>query len=181
MSWWIIHFGMFLSVVRPLCPLANPLLWCFCLGSCPFCVSGLLFFFDETQIWLGICGSSGWFVWFLVCCDLPAFPDLLGLCTNDVFTAYAHVRTEPQCDIGHTREKKIMCSRWELGSFASGGITSKPPGYQFILWDTNAKINGLVAADLETLVSHSCAPLPPAPPGEVPGTMTTTTFLLTEK
>ena len=41
------------AVVRPLCPLANPLCGCFCLGSCPFCVSGLLFFFDETQIWLG--------------------------------------------------------------------------------------------------------------------------------
>ena len=48
---------------------------------------------------------------------------------------------------------RLMSSRWELGSFASGGIASKPPGYQFILWDTNAKINGLVAADLETLVS----------------------------
>ena len=40
-----------------------------------------------------------------------------------------------------------MHSRWELGSFASGGISSKPPGYQFILWDTNAKINGLVATE----------------------------------
>ena len=34
------------------------------------------------------------------------FPGLFGPCTNDVFTAYAHVRTEPQCDIGHTRGKK---------------------------------------------------------------------------
>ena len=103
---------------------------------CLVCYSSL----TKRKSGWGICGSSGWFVWFLVCCDLPAFPDLLGHCTNDVFTAYAHVRTEPQCDIGHTREKKIMCSRWELGSFASGGITSKPPGYQFILWDTNAKL-----------------------------------------
>ena len=31
---------------------------------------------------------------------------------------------------------------------------SRPPGYQFVLWDTNAKINGLVAADMDTLVSH---------------------------
>jgi len=53
-----------------------------------------------------------------------------------------------------------MCSRWELGSFASGGLTSKPPGYQFILWDTNAKINGLVAADLETLVSQVLSDFP---------------------
>ena len=45
-----------------------------------------------------------------------------------------------------------MCDQWQLGSFASGGIHGKPPGYQFILWDTNAKINGLVAEDLETLV-----------------------------
>ena len=38
----------------------------------------------------------------LVCCDLPAFPDSWGPCTNWRFTASAHVRTEPQCDIGHT-------------------------------------------------------------------------------
>ena len=93
------------AVVRPLCPLANPLCGCFCLGSCPFCVSGLLFFFDET-IWLGDLRVVWLVCVILVCCDLPAFSDLLGLCTNDVFTAYAHVRTEPQCDIGHTRGKK---------------------------------------------------------------------------
>ena len=29
-----------------------------------------------------------------------------GPCTNIVLTAYAHVRTEPQCDIGQTRRKK---------------------------------------------------------------------------
>ena len=55
---------------------------------------------------------------------------------------------------------RLMCSRWELGSFASGGLTNKPPGYQFILWDTNAKINGLVAADLETLVSQVLSDFP---------------------
>ena len=49
---------------------------------------------------------------------------------------------------------RLMDGRWELGSFASGGIPSRPPGYQFVLWDTNAKINGLVAADMDTLVSH---------------------------
>ena len=49
---------------------------------------------------------------------------------------------------------RFINSAWELGSFASGGIPSKPPGFQFILWDTNARINGLVAVDLETLVSH---------------------------
>ena len=55
---------------------------------------------------------------------------------------------------------KFMHGRWELGSFASGGISSKPPGYQFILWDTNSKINGLVAADLETLVSQVLSEFP---------------------
>ena len=35
---------------------------------------------------------------------------------------------------------RLMDGRWELGSFASGGIPSRPPGYQFVLWDTNAKI-----------------------------------------
>ena len=57
----------------------------------------------ETQIWLGDLRGSVFF-WF--CCDLPAFSDLLGPCTNYVFTAYAHVRTEPERDIGHTRGKK---------------------------------------------------------------------------
>ena len=41
---------------------------------------------------------------------------------------------------------------WELGSFASGGLPDKPPGFQLVLWDTNARINGLVATELETLV-----------------------------
>ena len=95
-------------MVRPLCPLANPFCGCFCLGSCPFCVSGLLFFvLTKRKSGWGICGSSCWFVCFLVCCDLPAIPDLFGLCTNDVLTACTHVRTEPQCDIGQTRGKKI--------------------------------------------------------------------------
>ena len=65
-------------------------------------------FFDVTQIWLGdlrvvlvVC-----FVCCLVWFDLPAFMDLLCPCTNVVLTVYAHVRTEPQCDIGHTRGKK---------------------------------------------------------------------------
>ena len=49
---------------------------------------------------------------------------------------------------------RLMDGQWELGSFASGGIPDRPPGYQFVLWDTNAKINGLVAADMDTLVSH---------------------------
>ena len=55
---------------------------------------------------------------------------------------------------------KLMCEQWQLGSFASGGIPGKPLGYQFILWDTNAKINGLVAEDLETLVSQVISGFP---------------------
>ena len=47
---------------------------------------------------------------------------------------------------------------WELGSFASGGLPDKPPGFQLVLWDTNARINGLVATDLEILVSKYSAP-----------------------
>ena len=49
---------------------------------------------------------------------------------------------------------------WELGSFASGGLPNRPPGFQFVLWDTNARINGLVATDLETLVSEVLTPFP---------------------
>jgi len=47
---------------------------------------------------------------------------------------------------------------WELGSFASRGLPDRPPGFQFVLWDTNARINGLVATDLETLVTEVLAP-----------------------
>ena len=48
---------------------------------------------------------------------------------------------------------RFINSAWELGSFASGGLVD--PGFQFVLWDTNARINGLVAVDLETLVDFS--------------------------
>ena len=41
---------------------------------------------------------------------------------------------------------------WELGSFASGGVPDKPPGFQLVLWDTNPRLNGLVAADLDAVV-----------------------------
>ena len=49
---------------------------------------------------------------------------------------------------------------WKLGSFASGGLPDKPPGFQLVLWDTNARINGLVATDLETLVAEVLSPFP---------------------
>ena len=49
---------------------------------------------------------------------------------------------------------RLVNEMWELGSFASGGLPSKPPGFQMVLWDTDSKITGLVAADLETIVGH---------------------------
>ena len=55
---------------------------------------------------------------------------------------------------------RFMNSAWELGSFASGGIPSRPPGFQFVLWNTNARINGLVAVDLQTLVSQVLSDYP---------------------
>ena len=39
-------------------------------------------------------------------------------------------------------------------------LPDRPPGFQFVLWDTNARINGLVATDLETLVSQVLSPFP---------------------
>ena len=50
------------TVVKPLCPLANLFCGCFCLGSGPFCVSGLLFLLTKRKSGWGICGSSGWLV-----------------------------------------------------------------------------------------------------------------------
>ena len=55
---------------------------------------------------------------------------------------------------------RFINEMWELGSFASGGLPDRPPGFQFVLWDTNARINGLVATDLETLVSEVPSPFP---------------------
>ena len=40
-------------MVNPLCPLANPFCGCCLFGLLPRFLSGLLFFLDETQIWLG--------------------------------------------------------------------------------------------------------------------------------
>jgi hypothetical protein len=39
---------------------------------------------DETQVWLGICGSSGWVVCCCGCCDLPHFQTVLVLVQSDV-------------------------------------------------------------------------------------------------
>ena len=83
-------------------------LWVFLFGLLPRCVSGLRFFaLTKRKSGWRICGSScGWvwfFVWFVV---IYLHMDRLGPCTNVVLTAYPHIRTEPQCDIGHTRGKK---------------------------------------------------------------------------
>ena len=49
---------------------------------------------------------------------------------------------------------RLVNDMWELGSFASGGLPTRPPGFQMVLWDTDSKITGLVAADLETIVGQ---------------------------
>ena len=112
MSWFLIHFRMFLRVMQwsnhcqTTVSFGKSFWWMFLFGLRPLLCVWFVVSLDETQVWLGICGSSGWSLCCLVCCDLPAFPDPFGPCTNWRFTAYAHVRTEPQCDIGHTRGKK---------------------------------------------------------------------------
>ena len=50
---------------------------------------------------------------------------------------------------------------WELGSFASGGVPDKPPGFQLVLWDMNPRLSGLVAADLDAVVSRIIPDFPP--------------------
>ena len=95
-------------MVNPLCPLANPFCGCCLFGLLPRFLSGLLFFLDETQIWLGDLRVV--VIWcpclFSGLLDLPTFMDFIGPCTNVFSTAYAHVRTEPQSNIGQTRGKK---------------------------------------------------------------------------
>ena len=115
---YIIHFLHAFdsdAVDLPLRPIANRFGGCFCLGSGPvFCVLvcfrlfASLFPLAKRKSGWGICGSS--FVvclWFPFCCyiDLLILRTFLSL--YSVLTAYSHVRTEPQCDIGQTRGKKI--------------------------------------------------------------------------
>ena len=63
-----------------------------------------------------------------------------------------------QFDILISAGRSMACGNWEV--FASGGLPDKPPGFQLVLWDTNARINGLVATDLETLVAEVLTPFP---------------------
>ena len=82
------------TVVKPLCPLANLFCGCFCLGSGPFCVSGLLFLLAKRKSG-GFAGRlAGWCV-VSVWCDLPSFLHLLRFLYKLYSSAYAHVRTEP--------------------------------------------------------------------------------------
>ena len=41
------------TVVKSAVSLGKSFLWVLLFGLLPLCLSGLLFFFDETQIWLG--------------------------------------------------------------------------------------------------------------------------------
>ena len=39
--------------------------------------------------------------------------------------------------------------QWQLGSFATGGMNDRAPGYQFVLWDTDPKLS----VDIHTIVA----------------------------
>ena len=119
MSWFLIHFfACFWEWCsgQTTVSIGKSILWVFCSGSGPFCVSGLFsgcfaVSSGETQVWLGDLRVVvvWWFCVFFVVFDfdLPAHMDQRCPCTNVFSTAYAHVRTEPQSDIGQTRGKKI--------------------------------------------------------------------------
>ena len=97
---------------KPLRLMANRFCGCSVWALAPFFVVFgfcclLCFSAGETQVWLGDLRVVvfGWFLWLcVVLIDLPAPMDMICPCTN-VFSAYAHVRTEP-LDIGHTRREK---------------------------------------------------------------------------
>ena len=93
------------TVVKPAVSLGNPFCGFCCLRSCPFVV-WFAVFLDE--IVLVVCLWC-YLVWF----DLPVFMDLLCPCTNVVLTDYAHIRTEPQCDIAKLKKKKGKLSMQE--------------------------------------------------------------------
>ena len=97
-QWQIDSVGVFVWAPAPFCG------FCFVSAVC-FAVSA-----GETQVWLGDLRVVvfGWLLFFFVCCfnRFAASMDLICPCTNVFLTAYAHVRTEPQSDIGQTRGKK---------------------------------------------------------------------------
>ena len=59
----------------------------------------------ETQIWLGDLRVV-FLVWLFFVCFIDLHTPRTFLSVYSVLTAYSHVRTEPQCDIGQTRGKK---------------------------------------------------------------------------
>ena len=81
-------------------------LWVFLFGLLPLSCVWFAVSLDETQVWLGDLRVVwlGCVFFGLSCFACTSGP--FGSLYNDIFTAYAHVRTEPQCDIGYTRGKK---------------------------------------------------------------------------
>ena len=119
MSWFqfISHVFESDAVVKPLCPLADWSRGCCFWAPAPFLfVFGLVFGFVCRVLWRNASlagGFAGRRVLVVLCVllplwfDLPAHLDQLCPLYKLLFTAYAHVRTEPQSDIGQTRGKKI--------------------------------------------------------------------------
>ena len=62
-----------------------------------------------------LCGF--WFV--VICLHFRTFWVLVQM----IFTAYAHVRTEPECDIGHTRGKKKRANCYHNVVFDKGSMS----------------------------------------------------------
>ena len=122
---------MFLSVMQwsDHCVLWQIFLCVFLFGLLPLLCVWFAVSFDETQVWLGDLRVVWLFRVMWGCYDLPAVSDLFGPCTNDFFTAYAHVRTEPQRDIGHTRGKKTNGIR-RSSTWASSNRTGDPELFQ---------------------------------------------------
>ena len=113
MSWVIIHFRMFLRMMQ----WSNHcVLWqiflvvVFVWAPAPFVCLVCCFSWRNASLAGGFAGRLAGLC--VVVVVVPAFPDRFGPCTKWRFTAYAHVRTEPQCDIGQTRGKKTDRKIW---------------------------------------------------------------------
>ena len=96
----------------------------------PFFVWFAVFSWRNANLAGGFAGRRGWCpCLFSGLSDLPTFMDFIGPCTNVFSTAYAHVRTEPQSNIGQTRGKKnvvIFVPGWfPLCTTAYAGKASK--------------------------------------------------------
>ena len=145
-------------MVNPLCPLANPFVVVVCLGLAPS-VSGLLFSFDETQIWLGgFAGRRGCrpcvVVWLILICLLM---NQLCPCTNVFLTAYAQVRTSLRATSAKREEKKICEQLPRLPHKTKSMSPSATPAIDFLFawqawplwhWDGSGGALGAVSAGL---------------------------------